>query len=198
MSFSTPVRSTIAYQPALDGVRALAVIAVLLFHAEVPGFDGGYLGVSVFFTLSGYLITSLLVAEHERLGRIDLVRFYGRRIRRLLPASAACLVAVAVLAATSDVFDGVADLRRQLVGSILQVANWVFLAGEGSMSKLYAGEAAVEITEKAIQILGGNGYTRDYPVERWHRDAKIYTIFEGTSEIQRLIISRAISGHQIP
>ena len=49
-----------------------------------------------------------------------------------------------------------------------------------------------------IQILGGNGYTREYPVERWHRDAKIYTIFEGTSEIQRLIISRAISGHQIP
>jgi len=75
--------------------------------------------------------------------------------------------------------------------------NVPFLAGEGSMSKLYAGETAVEVTEKAIQILGGNGYTRDYPVERWHRDAKIYTIFEGTSEIQRLIISRAISGQQI-
>ena len=137
MSFSTPVRSTIAYQPSLDGVRALAVVAVLLFHAEVPGFDGGYLGVSVFFTLSGYLITSLLVAEHDRLGRIDLARFYGRRVRRLLPASAACLAAVAVLAATSDVFDGVADLRRQLVGSILQVANWVFLAGEGSYQELF-------------------------------------------------------------
>ena len=73
-----------------------------------------------------------------------------------------------------------------------------FLAGYSSMSKLYAGKAAVDITDKAIQILGGNGYTREYPVERWHRDAKIYTIFEGTSEIQRLIISRAISGHQIP
>jgi alkylation response protein AidB-like acyl-CoA dehydrogenase len=76
--------------------------------------------------------------------------------------------------------------------------NIPFTAGEGSMSKLFAGETAVEVTEKAIQILGGNGYTREYPVERWHRDAKIYTIFEGTSEIQRLIISRAISGHQIP
>ena len=73
-----------------------------------------------------------------------------------------------------------------------------FSSGEGSMSKLYAGETAVWVTEQAIQILGGNGYTRDYPVERWHRDAKIYTIFEGTSEIQRLIISRAISGIQIP
>jgi len=75
--------------------------------------------------------------------------------------------------------------------------NIPFTAGEGSMSKLFAGETAVEVTEKAIQVLGGNGYTREYPVERWHRDAKIYTIFEGTSEIQRLIISRAISGHQI-
>ena len=65
------------------------------------------------------------------------------------------------------------------------------------MSKLKAGEVAVWATERAMQILGGNGYTREFPVERWHRDAKIYTIFEGTSEIQRLVISRAISGMQI-
>jgi alkylation response protein AidB-like acyl-CoA dehydrogenase len=77
-------------------------------------------------------------------------------------------------------------------------ARQPFTAGEGSMSKLVAGETAVWVTEKAIQVLGGNGYTRDYPVERFARDAKIYTIFEGTSEIQRLIISRAISGMQIP
>ena len=57
------------------------------------------------------------------------------------------------------------------------------------MSKLKAGEVAVWVTEQAIQILGGYGYTREYPVERWHRDAKIYTIFEGTSEIQRLVIA---------
>ena len=69
-----------------------------------------------------------------------------------------------------------------------------FEAGEGSMSKLVAGEAAVWVTEQAIQVLGGYGYVRDYPVERWYRDAKIYTIFEGTSEIQRLVIARAISG----
>ncbi|MDQ1420716.1 MAG: hypothetical protein QOJ52_2678, partial [Acidimicrobiaceae bacterium] len=58
-------------------------------------------------------------------------------------------------------------------------------------------ETAVWVTEQAIQILGGYGYTRDYPVERWHRDSKIYTIFEGTSEIQRLIIARNISGVHI-
>jgi alkylation response protein AidB-like acyl-CoA dehydrogenase len=65
---------------------------------------------------------------------------------------------------------------------------------EGSLAKLVAGETAVRVTEQAIQILGGNGYTRDFPVERWHRDAKIFTIFEGTSEIQRMIIGRAVTG----
>jgi alkylation response protein AidB-like acyl-CoA dehydrogenase len=65
---------------------------------------------------------------------------------------------------------------------------------EGSISKLVAGETAVRVTEQAIQILGGNGYSREYPVERWHRDAKIFTIFEGTSEIQRMIIGRAVTG----
>jgi alkylation response protein AidB-like acyl-CoA dehydrogenase len=69
-----------------------------------------------------------------------------------------------------------------------------FERAEGSVSKLVAGETAVRVTEQAIQVLGGNGYTRDYPVERWHRDAKIFTIFEGTSEIQRMIIGRAVTG----
>jgi alkylation response protein AidB-like acyl-CoA dehydrogenase len=65
---------------------------------------------------------------------------------------------------------------------------------EGSISKLFAAETAVRVTEQAIQVLGGNGYTREYPVERWHRDAKIFTIFEGTSEIQRMIVGRAATG----
>ena len=69
-----------------------------------------------------------------------------------------------------------------------------FTKAEGSVSKLVASETAVRVTEQAIQILGGNGYTREFPVERWHRDAKIFTIFEGTSEIQRMIIGRAVTG----
>ena len=69
-----------------------------------------------------------------------------------------------------------------------------FEHAEGSISKLVAGETAVRVTEQAIQILGGNGYTREFPVERCHRDAKIFTIFEGTSEIQRMIIGRAVTG----
>jgi alkylation response protein AidB-like acyl-CoA dehydrogenase len=92
------------------------------------------------------------------------------------------------------------DAARLLVWRAAWMArnNKEFTAAEGSMSKLYAGETAVHVTEEAMQILGGNGYTREYPVERMARDAKIYTIFEGTSEIQRLVISRAISGHYIP
>jgi acyl-CoA dehydrogenase len=95
-----------------------------------------------------------------------------------------------------------ADMKLEIDAARLLVwrAAWMGRSGqkfenaEGSMSKLKAGEVAVWSTERAIQILGGNGYTREFPVERMHRDAKIYTIFEGTSEIQRLVISRAISG----
>lgn len=98
-----------------------------------------------------------------------------------------------------------ADMRTEIDAARLLVwrAAWMgrnnrpFEAGEGSMSKLKAGEVAVAVTEKAVQILGGYGFSREHPVQRWYRDAKIYTIFEGTSEIQRLVVSRAISGHQI-
>jgi acyl-CoA dehydrogenase len=95
-----------------------------------------------------------------------------------------------------------ADMKTAVDAARLLVwrAAWMarngkpFENAEGSMSKLVAGETAVRVTEEAIQILGGAGYTREHPVERWHRDAKIFTIFEGTSEIQRLVIGRAVTG----
>ena len=98
-----------------------------------------------------------------------------------------------------------ADMATSIEASRLLVwrAAWMarqgkrFEKAEGSMSKLFAGETAVKVTERAMQILGGNGFTREYPVERMARDAKIYTIFEGTSEIQRLVIARSISGSPI-
>jgi acyl-CoA dehydrogenase len=98
-----------------------------------------------------------------------------------------------------------ADMKMEIDAARLLVhrACWMghtgkkFENAEGSMAKLKAGEVAVWVTERAIQILGGYGYIRDFPVERWHRDAKIYTLFEGTSEIQRLVIARAISGAAI-
>jgi len=95
-----------------------------------------------------------------------------------------------------------ADMKSRIDAARLLVwrAGWMarnnksFDSAEGSMAKLVASETAVYVTDEAIQILGGNGYTRDYPVERMHRDAKIFTIFEGTSEIQRLVIARAVTG----
>ncbi|BBX23807.1 acyl-CoA dehydrogenase [Mycolicibacter terrae] len=95
-----------------------------------------------------------------------------------------------------------ADMKSRIDAARLLVwrAGWMarnnkaFDNAEGSMAKLVASETAVYVTDEAIQILGGNGYTRDYPVERMHRDAKIFTIFEGTSEIQRLVIGRALTG----
>ncbi|MEE1801038.1 acyl-CoA dehydrogenase family protein [Streptomyces sp. JV176] len=98
-----------------------------------------------------------------------------------------------------------ADMRTRIDASRLLVwrASWMattgrpFTSAEGSMSKLYASETAKQVTAQAVQILGGNGFTREYPVERMHRDAAIYTIFEGTSEIQRLVIARTLSGMPI-
>ena len=98
-----------------------------------------------------------------------------------------------------------ADMKMEIDAARLLVwrASWMarnnrpFEAGEGSMSKLKAGLVAVRTTEQAVQILGGAGYLREHPVERWYRDSKIYTIFEGTTEIQRLVIARAISGAAI-
>jgi len=98
-----------------------------------------------------------------------------------------------------------ADMKTELDAARLLVwrAAWMastgkeFNAAEGSMSKLKAGRTAVWVTERAIQILGGAGYVDEHPVERWHRDAKIYDIFEGTEQIQQLVISRAISGLRI-
>ncbi|MFD3523610.1 acyl-CoA dehydrogenase family protein [Streptomyces sp. NPDC058653] len=97
------------------------------------------------------------------------------------------------------------DMRTRIDASRLLVwrASWMaatgkpFTAAEGSMSKLYASETAKDVTARAVQILGGNGFTREYPVERMHRDSAIYTIFEGTSEIQRLVIARTLAGMPI-
>jgi acyl-CoA dehydrogenase len=95
-----------------------------------------------------------------------------------------------------------ADMALEVDAARLLVHRAAWMAGtgqpftkaEGSMCKLKAGETAVRVTEQAIQILGGYGYIKDFPVEKWYRDAKIYTLFEGTSEIQRLVISRALAG----
>jgi peptidoglycan/LPS O-acetylase OafA/YrhL len=109
--------------PGLDGLRALAVLAVIAFHEQLTAFPGGFLGVDVFFVLSGYLITDLLVAQWNRVGRLDLGRFWARRARRLLPALAVLLVVVT--AATAIIEPGqLAALRQALIAAVTYSSNW--------------------------------------------------------------------------
>ncbi|TAH54030.1 MAG: acyltransferase, partial [Chloroflexota bacterium] len=90
--------SRLGYLPALDGLRALAILAVLFYHADVLWLPGGFLGVEIFFVVSGYLITSLLLAEYRARNTINLKQFWQRRARRLLPALFAMITAVLIYA----------------------------------------------------------------------------------------------------
>ncbi len=113
----------IAYRPGLDGLRALAVAAVFLYHARIDWLPGGFLGVDLFFVLSGYLITSLLLVEWEARNSIDLVRFWLRRARRLLPALVVVVLASLVLASIFARQD-LGHTRSDVLGSLLYYANW--------------------------------------------------------------------------
>jgi len=119
------------YFPGLDGVRAISVIAVLLYHAEVSGMKGGFLGVEVFFVISGYLITSLLLGEEERSGAVSLRQFWIRRARRLLPAMYAVVLATLVVSALF-LREELASLRGDAVAAIFYVSNWSFIVAEKS------------------------------------------------------------------
>lgn len=113
----------LGYLPSLDGIRAIAVLAVMVFHSALPWLPGGFLGVDVFFVLSGFLITTLLLQEVERTGRIHFGAFYLRRARRLLPALGVVLVASAVLVVLFAP-DAAARLREDIVASTFYVTNW--------------------------------------------------------------------------
>jgi peptidoglycan/LPS O-acetylase OafA/YrhL len=122
----------LTYVGGLDGLRALAVTAVVLYHFAPTVLPAGFLGVDVFFVVSGYLISRLLVGEIGRAARVSLRNFWSRRARRLLPAVGTMTVAVCIAAAIS--FDGVEihDLRAQALGTLFYVANWVIIAGKGN------------------------------------------------------------------
>ncbi|HEX6497897.1 MAG TPA: acyltransferase family protein [Micromonosporaceae bacterium] len=127
------------YRPALDGVRALAVTAVLLFHGGVGWLPGGFLGVDAFFVLSGFLITSLLLAEHAATGRIRLAAFWGRRARRLLPALLVLLVAVALVGRDLLPPIEVGLLRGDALAALGYVANWrMIFRGSGYFAQTAA------------------------------------------------------------
>jgi peptidoglycan/LPS O-acetylase OafA/YrhL len=124
-----PVADRVAtgYRPQLDGLRAVAVYLVVLFHAGVDRFSGGFIGVDVFFVLSGYLVTQLLMRDLAGAGTVRLSRFYARRIRRLLPASFVLLIVTAVVyAAIASPAEASASIGA-FRAVFLYVANWYFI-----------------------------------------------------------------------
>ncbi|MEI8147740.1 MAG: acyltransferase family protein [Actinomycetes bacterium] len=130
-------KAGLGYLPALDGIRALSIVLVMLYHGGVPGFDGGFFGVDIFFGLSGFLITSLLVEETHLHGRIDLPQFWRRRLKRLMPAIVVFLIGVNVI----SIFVQPAGLYRQLgadtASSLFFFANWHFIVSQLDYFQLF-------------------------------------------------------------
>ena len=124
-----PRAKEMGYLPGLDGVRALAVIGVLLYHADLSWIPGGFLGVDVFFVLSGFLITSLILEEFDRSGRVDFRKFYLGRARRLLPALLLVLVVVS-LAAALVYQDAARQTASDVLASLFYVNNWWYIAAD--------------------------------------------------------------------
>jgi peptidoglycan/LPS O-acetylase OafA/YrhL len=117
----------LAYLPALDGMRACAVLAVMMFHGGIPHMDGGFMGVDAFFVLSGFLITSLLIGEWRQALTIKLGAFWARRARRLLPALLLMLLFVAFFAAVIVPKGTYGALRLDALATLLYVSNWHFI-----------------------------------------------------------------------
>ena len=135
-------RVTLTYRPALDGVRAIAVTAVVAYHLGIERLPGGFLGVDVFFVLSGYLITTLLLLERDATGRIDLLRFWMRRAKRLLPALLLLLVVVTIwIHQTAPDFE-LAQRRLDLQWALFYGSNWHLIA---SAQDYFAQGAGVSI-----------------------------------------------------
>jgi peptidoglycan/LPS O-acetylase OafA/YrhL len=119
---------TAGFRPDIEGLRAVAIVAVLACHAGIPFLAGGYVGVDVFFVISGFLITGLLLREVERTGGVSLRGFYARRIRRLLPLAAVLLVAVAILSLALFSPVRAVEVSGDIVSSAFYAANWHFAA----------------------------------------------------------------------
>ena len=140
---TSPSAGALAYNPALDGVRAIAVAGVFAYHLEIGILPGGFMGVDLFFVLSGFLITTLLLREHARTGAIRRIEFWLRRARRLLPALFLLLGAVALAAIAASPFDR-DPLRWDILSALGYVANWRFIAAGQSYFQEFAAPSPVK------------------------------------------------------
>jgi peptidoglycan/LPS O-acetylase OafA/YrhL len=141
VSATTTSSRGLPYVAGLDGVRGLALVLVVLYHLEWSIVPGGMLAVSLFFTLSGYLITQLVLREFDHDGRVDLIGFWSRRLRRLMPASLFALAVLAVVSVTTSIFDG-PRLRGDLWASLGYAANWRFASTGNSYEELFTSAAS--------------------------------------------------------
>ncbi|MGX0036199.1 peptidoglycan/LPS O-acetylase OafA/YrhL [Staphylococcus auricularis] len=114
------------YLPGLDGFRAVAVLAIIIFHLNAQWLPGGFLGVDTFFVISGYLITSLLISEFDREGTIDLLSFWGGRIKRLIPA---IFFLLAIVLTYTIVFEPsiILDIKKDVLAAVVYVSNWWYI-----------------------------------------------------------------------
>lgn len=133
-----------AHHPGLDGVRASALIMIMLFHADPSWIPGGFISVSLFFTLSGYLITSILLFEGENNGNVSLKTFWSRRLRRLVPASMVTIAAVVGLSTwlSSGIEQG--RIRGDALAATTYVANWRSIFSEHSYSELFTDHSPLQ------------------------------------------------------
>jgi peptidoglycan/LPS O-acetylase OafA/YrhL len=134
----TQQQVSLAHHRGLDGLRGVAVILVIIFHSGLSWLPGGFLGVSVFFTLSGFLITSLLINECENSGRINLKAFWGRRLRRLAPASLVVIAGVVGLASWLSTSIEASRIKGDAISATLYFSNWRFIYSGHSYGELFA------------------------------------------------------------
>jgi peptidoglycan/LPS O-acetylase OafA/YrhL len=132
-----PTDKRLPYMPGIDALRAIAVLAVFAYHVGAGWMPGGFLGVDVFFVISGYLITALLLGEYRRTGHLDVLRFWLRRARRLLPA-VAVMIAVTLFLAAIFIPEDIHDLRGDAVASLLYVNNWHLIFSDQSYFEQFA------------------------------------------------------------
>jgi peptidoglycan/LPS O-acetylase OafA/YrhL len=138
-----PNRPTIPFLPGVEGLRGLALLAVLFYHNDFTWARGGFLGVSTFFTLSGFLITLLLIWEYSTAGSISLRGFWSRRYRRLMPASLLCLFGVVLFGIFVASPGQLATLRGDVIAALAYVANWRFIASGQSYAQLFTAPSPV-------------------------------------------------------
>ncbi|GJM37614.1 MAG: hypothetical protein DHS20C19_09810 [Acidimicrobiales bacterium] len=138
------VRAFGSYQHGLDGLRGYTIFCVLFYHARLGPYDGFYLSLSLFFVLSGYLITAILLDDRERAGRVDFKRFWARRVRRLAPAALGGVLLAVIFGATVATRSQAEQLPGDLLGVVFYVVNWTFIATDQSYTDIFAAPSPVQ------------------------------------------------------